>query len=202
MSRKGPEFERDIAKKLSVWWTDGKDDSVFWRTQSSGARATQRAKKGKRTDGQYGDLCSTDPCSKPFTDLFTVSLKRGYPEHTLDVLFNRPDNKHGYREFIDEAVMTCREAQSYDWLLIVKPDRRDSLVFCRRQLLAELSPGFMVPCWGLDFTTNANRYRISLMKLDQFLEWVKPKTVLQLHKTWSMTNGNRRSVVKDQASNA
>ena len=72
---KGPQFERQFSKELSLWWTDGKDDSVFWRTQSSGARATIRTKQGKRTDGQYGDIAAMNEDGKKLLRLFTFSLK-------------------------------------------------------------------------------------------------------------------------------
>jgi len=40
---KGGEFERDISRFLSRWWTYGERDDVFWRTSASGARATTRS---------------------------------------------------------------------------------------------------------------------------------------------------------------
>lgn len=174
---KGPPFERLIAKELSRWWSGGTDDSLFWRTHSSGARATQRTKQGKRTAGQYGDICSTDPSSKPFTDLFTVSIKRGYPRYDLDTLFDRPGNKHGYREFIDAAIATAEEAKTPEWMLIVKRDHYDSIVTTHCELIEKCLPSVR-----LDFVSGGRVYGITFTKLQDFFKHVTPKQVLQLHR--------------------
>lgn len=55
---KGQGFEREIAKALSLWLTAGASDAEVWRTVTSGARATSRAKQGKGSPrAQHGDLC-------------------------------------------------------------------------------------------------------------------------------------------------
>jgi hypothetical protein len=97
--KKGGNYERDICKKLSLWWTNGEDDNIFWRTSSSGARATQRTKRGKKTFGGYGDITAVDPRGQPLLDKFVFSLKNGYSRgsrgqqidilHTLDKLPNQ-----------------------------------------------------------------------------------------------------------------
>ncbi|MBM3120244.1 MAG: hypothetical protein FJ006_12010, partial [Chloroflexi bacterium] len=61
MSSKGASFERDISRQLSLWWTHGERDDVFWRSSMSGGRATVRAKKGQKTAYQNGDITATDP---------------------------------------------------------------------------------------------------------------------------------------------
>ncbi len=58
---KGSNFEREICKLLSLWWTNDKRDDIFWRTSGSGARATTRSKTKQKTFGQYGDVQATDP---------------------------------------------------------------------------------------------------------------------------------------------
>jgi hypothetical protein len=72
---KGSSFERDICKKLSLFISEGSNTDYFWRTAGSGARWTVRNKKGLETYGQYGDICSTHPDSKFFTDIFCIELK-------------------------------------------------------------------------------------------------------------------------------
>jgi len=76
--QKGSAFERKISKDLSLWWSCGKRDDIFYRTHSSGARFTKRFLGGKRTVGQAGDIHATDPTGKPLTDLLTIELKCGY----------------------------------------------------------------------------------------------------------------------------
>lgn len=62
----GIHFERRIARMLDKWWPieDG-----FWRSQSSGARATKRKK------GQFGDIASTHPDTDWFTRMFCIECK-------------------------------------------------------------------------------------------------------------------------------
>ena len=77
-SQKGSAFERTISEQLSLWWSKNSRDDIFWRTSQSGGRATQRAKQGKLTFGQYGDIQAIDPSGQPLLDLLTIELKRGY----------------------------------------------------------------------------------------------------------------------------
>lgn len=75
---KGGEYERDISRFLSLWWTRGERDDIFWRTSASGARATARAAKFKKTKYDYGDITFTDPIAKLMLDLMVIEAKRGY----------------------------------------------------------------------------------------------------------------------------
>jgi hypothetical protein len=78
---KGSNFERECARALSLWWSEGLRDDLAWRTSGSGATHTTRAKKGKQTAGQAGDLCATDAEMIPFFDFFLVECKSGYRSH-------------------------------------------------------------------------------------------------------------------------
>lgn len=75
---KGGDFERDISRFLSLWWTHDERDDIFWRTSASGARATARATKFKKTKYDHGDITFTDPIAKPMLDLMVIEAKRGY----------------------------------------------------------------------------------------------------------------------------
>src|SRR5882672_9435645 len=87
---KGGQFERDMCKAFSLWWTEGKHEDWFWRTAGSGARATVRAKQGKRTSGHGSDMCSTHPKANVLTRLITFEFKKGYNRCTLGDLLDRP----------------------------------------------------------------------------------------------------------------
>lgn len=180
MSKKGPAFERAIAKQLSFWWSEGESDDLFWRTQSSGARATQRTKKGKRTDGQYGDICATCPEAKPLLDLFTISIKRGYPELTLDALFSKPNNKKGYGAFINEAKITAKQAGSMYWLLIIKRDFWDTIVVSPIDLNLRARP----PIMCLDYEYKGDYTVVRVTKFDQFFNDEMREEIKQIHNKW------------------
>lgn len=82
---KGAAAEREVAKLLSLWWTNGEDDSVFYLTAGSGARQTSRRKCGMDTHNSAGDLGYLDISGKPLIDKVLFEIKRGY-NNRLDVL--------------------------------------------------------------------------------------------------------------------
>lgn len=128
--KKGSAYEREICKKLSLWWTGNKDDDVFWRTQASGARATIRAKQGKKLRGQVGDVSATDGRGKRLCQAFTISIKRGYKDCTmqdiLDVLENRKEPV--MLGWIKECIQHCQQAETLAWMLVVKRNQRKTMV--------------------------------------------------------------------------
>jgi hypothetical protein len=128
---KGGAFEREICKRLSLWWTDGEDDSCFWRTSNSGGRATVRGKQGKKTSGHYGDVAATDERGKPFLDLFTIEIKRGYNRCTSAELLDKPARAKAqqYETWIAKAREDSAAAGSSSWMLIHKRDQREAVVF-------------------------------------------------------------------------
>lgn len=75
---KGAGFEREISKRLSQWWSEGKRDDIFYRSQASGARYTVRQKSGKDTALQGGDITCSDPDGKPLIKAWNIEDKTGY----------------------------------------------------------------------------------------------------------------------------
>jgi len=134
---KGMRFERDICKKLSQWWT-GKDeevhDDVFWRSAGSGATATARTKRKKRTFGQYGDIQANDPIGQPLLDCFTIELKCGYSDFSMQDLFDKPETQgpSQIEEFIEQAAKSSTAANTPAWMIIFRRDRKDAVIFIKR----------------------------------------------------------------------
>jgi hypothetical protein len=58
--QKGGAFERDVAKKLSLWVTADARPDVFWRSAMSGGRATVAHAKGIEVR-QVGDITAVAP---------------------------------------------------------------------------------------------------------------------------------------------
>ncbi len=54
--RKGGAFEREIARSLSLWISNGLRDDLLWRSSMSGGRATIGLKGGIKRRAQVGDL--------------------------------------------------------------------------------------------------------------------------------------------------
>lgn len=72
---KGSEFERMVAKKLSLWMSRGQRTDLFWRTAMSGGRATIGSQSGESMRAQLGDLTAVDAEGMPLTNLFVIELK-------------------------------------------------------------------------------------------------------------------------------
>jgi hypothetical protein len=77
---KGGAFEREICRDLSLWWSSGAKDDIFYRTSGSGGRFTHRQKRGKITENDQGDVGFTDVDGKALMDLWLFELKTGYPK--------------------------------------------------------------------------------------------------------------------------
>ena len=126
-SNKGSPFEREIARKISLWWSDGKSDDHFWRTAGSGGRATNRAKQGKATANGGGDICAQTKEAQELLNLVTFELKRGYNTATVsDLLDIEGGGVMG--KFIEQARRSASLSGTPYWAVIHKRDRREALV--------------------------------------------------------------------------
>ena len=174
-NQKGASFERKIAKELSLWWTEGERDDVFWRTSQSGGRATQRNKSGKATAGSYGDIMAVDPIGQPLLDVFTFELKRGYNKATVQDLL---DSKTGgeFIKFVEQVMKDAELAGTRRAAIIHQRDKRAAMI----TLLSKIDDDVMMM-----FCTARDRMRLSVtvgdvdlivaaMRLDDFFKHVKP----------------------------
>lgn len=128
---KGSAFEREFCKDLSLWWTYGEREDVFWRSSNSGGRATVRASVGKTTAGQHGDVAAIDEIGIPFLQLVTIELKRGYSKNTIQDVFDKKSHaaQQQWEKFYEQTVRSGLNAGSKSWLMIHRRDQRDPLVF-------------------------------------------------------------------------
>ena len=133
-SRKGSAFERAICRRLSEWWSSGSRTDIFWRTTTSGARATTRATKGKSTYGQYGDIQATDPVGEPLLQLICFELKCGYPAVSVGDLLDTVDGGKVWNQWIKKAKRSAEGAKSHYWMIVSKKGRRQSMAIYPRGL--------------------------------------------------------------------
>lgn len=191
-SGKGSSFEREICKKLSLWWTDGKDEDVFWRTAGSGARAKTRSKKNKTTFGQYGDIQATNPIGQPLIDLCSIELKRGYSNSTFADLLDHPreSKEQTYEKFVAQAEEDSRNAKARTWMLVTKRDRRLALVFmplefCKKLRQAGSRMEFCETEGFLCFLDKQGKGRkLYVCHLERFLEIVTPQHMIKCLQDW------------------
>jgi hypothetical protein len=178
---KGSNFEREICKLLSRWWTSGERDDVFWRSSQSGGRATQRAKSGHKTFGSYGDIAAVDPIGQPLLRYFTIELKRGRSHGFLgDVLDVKGDNsRHPFVATLRQARRSALQAGSKTWLLICRRDRRQAMVYLPSHYADRLLPSEDYPAALCRIVIGSNLRKIVAVSLEYFLGRVRPKQIIE-----------------------
>ena len=179
--RKGGAFERRMAKRLSLWWTGGERDDVIWRTQLSGGRATVRGRKGKTSEGQYGDLTYTDPIAKPLFDLCVIECKHGYGKWSVLDLIDNPDNAkytilEGWIERLREIVVA---ADAVYGIILAQRTRRLPVAVVDLDLILELERLHTEPTPMIEFGTMADRWFV-VYELERFLKSCKPDQIRRL----------------------
>ena len=177
-NRKGAAFERDIATRLSLWWSKNKRTDIFWRSSQSGGRATQRAKSGKSTYGSYGDIAFVDPVGKPLLDVFTIELKRGRSHGNIADWIDLPSTGRlhcPFRDTLTQAIGSHEQAGSKTWMLLSRRDRRLELTFIESSWAKEL--GIYPHCIGV-FRYGVRR--IAFLRFSRFLQYVSPEDVIEL----------------------
>lgn len=192
-SLKGGEYERELCKELSMWWTYNSRDDVFWRTSGSGARAKVRGRQGRATAGQHGDIGATDPIGAPLIDMFTIEIKRGYSEYTLQDILDRPPGggMQEWERWFAQALESWEQAGSYSWMLITRRDRRVPLVWLPRHVIHDLrAEGAFYDSQPLPYIALKmqvrNDAKVGLpvdavgMGLDAFLAGVSPDIIREL----------------------
>jgi len=128
--QKGNNFERDMSRKLSLWWTNGKRDDAIWRSASSGALTT--VGKGRYLE-HSGDFAATDEEATLLFKHVIIEAKRGYNRYSMQDLLDVPEgslSRSPVWEMVTKLGRACYEQKKHG-LLLWKRDRRDLLVFYR-----------------------------------------------------------------------
>lgn len=138
---KGNSFERKICTELSLWWTDNDRDDIFWRSASSGGRATSRFRRSKKsTAASQGDITAIDPSGIPFLKVVTVEIKRGYTKDSIqDVIDNLPHrNAPTFMQWMIQAEESAASAESLTWLVISQRNQKSVMTWFPISLFNEL----------------------------------------------------------------
>ena len=184
-SNKGSGFEREISVKLSLWWTNGEREDVFWR-RDSGARAKRRSREGKNTFGAHGDICAIDPIGLPLTNVATLELKKGYNKWSLLDVVDRPPMKKNqkketiqtFESFVQQVVEDANAVNTYP-VIIAKRDKRQSIIILPRMLYKKIFEYYKRSPNETILTISKNKYiksmlAMNVMTFDGFLDWCKP----------------------------
>lgn len=164
---KGAEFERKMSKRLSLWWTDGARNDIFWRGKGSGARFTQ----GTGSRHTSGDMVADDPIGQPLVGWFNFEFKHHRDFNLFEAI--EPPTKTGkVRTFWEQ---TCNDAEKADKepILICKRDLRHPYLFIHKRFRHLLPDGFRYVLWN----------DVLICQLFPFLEAVDPEVFLS-HATY------------------
>lgn len=175
---KGGSYEREICKKLSLWWTSGRTNDVFWRTAGSGARATVRRKQGKTTFGQVGDVQATDPIGQPLIDMCVVEIKKGYSKHSIIDIIDSPSYKLEYYVWITKVRLEAKQSKTPYWFLIHRRTRRNEMIYMPWNLY--------IKCFNNMYPAIITRFeekRIAGFLLTDFLKEADPEQLVRVHET-------------------
>lgn len=177
-SNKGSSFEREICKTLSLWWTDGIRDDVFWRTAGSGGRATNRARMGRTTAGAEGDLTATDPIGSVLLRLCCFELKRGYNKvNPLDVIERRDNAKPCILEdFWAQALNSTMQSRAHFPVVIFKRDQKRTSIMCARPMLLALAC-YLGPDRSPKIQVRVNTDNAVIMRFEDWIDYITPDSI-------------------------
>lgn len=178
---KGGNFEREMAKKLSLWASDGKHDDWVWRTSSSGARAKTRAKQGKTTANSCGDLKPEHMGAFFLFKKCIWELKNGYKNWcVLDLIDNTKIRSNQKNEkiltlesFAIQSKEDAKNAKVPYPIILTRKDKHEeviwlpSLLFDQLEDLSDLSYIF--------FSGNEKMGEYVAINFDRFLETITPE---------------------------
>lgn len=176
---KGGEFERWLCRTLTTWIdptrVNGKPE-LFWRSATSGAKATQDTKAGLKAN-QGGDLIAVadevlGTSHFWFTQLFSIEAKDRHDYGNLDLMFiDRGDFLKWWKKCQSDASRVNKVP-----LMVVKRYRREPLLVLPTwvgQTVGGL-PGPDITVYGIDKTG------FTIYLLDKWLEGTKIDRVFDL----------------------
>lgn len=120
---KGAALERQIAKTLSLWLSDGEREDLLWRSSMSGGRATVASKKGKKLSAQVGDLSGIDELGHQFISRYIVECKHYKSLNVEALFFGAQGRARGYCEFWRKLVKEAEDHRKHP-LLVAKQNQK------------------------------------------------------------------------------
>ena len=196
---KGASFEREMCKYLSLWWTEGKHDDVFWRKR---VRSTRKSIDAKF---QLGDIKAERPEGEDLMKMFSIELKTGYsvgrkgkhvknvPWDLLDIIDFRKGSKDIEKKTIIKFWRQCTRDAEIDNkypLLIFKRDFHVPVV-CIHSTLFDQFENYQgryykrfIIFYPDMITTKQKQDNVDqkddllvLFRSEDFFEWLNPETI-------------------------
>jgi hypothetical protein len=188
---KGNNFERDISKLMSLWWTQDKFDDAIWHTSGSGGRATNRKRSNKEAKKEdHGDLKADLPIAQPLFNFFSIELKTGYAKKTKTKgiikqtnwsLMDSLDSKQQQTQFFQFWEQSQKDADDSgrEPILVFRRNNKQACI----SMYSDIFNAFIKRCnhpefeyITINFCSEEFCYpQISICNLYKFFEWTKGK---------------------------
>lgn len=173
---KGNGWERELARILSLWWTDGKNKNIFIRSASSGAWSTIHRKEG--VTSHIGDIEAMDREGKPLTDRVMIEAKWYRAEDSLlfEVLLSKRLQVLLWWSKCEKEATDVLKIP----LLVIKFNYRVPFIVLPNYFYSEIYNNYGEPrvkssvILQLDFDDTIYKHLI-VMRFDDFLDWCPPE---------------------------
>lgn len=160
--QKGNDFEIQICRKLTKWVTGKERPEIFWRSASSGAKATMSKKSGHATK-MHGDVMAIDQMGTFLTDNILIECKH-YKDVRVEALLERKGLVFGW---LHKCMTEAEESGKYPWL-VFKGNYGPLLIILERYMFGHLEDIIGTPRWyPLQYQN------VVICRFDWFLEWVR-----------------------------
>ena len=173
---KGLSFERLIAKRLSLWITEGKDEYAIERRVASGAAIADK----KGLTSASGDLIGVKPSSALFMKSYCFELKC-YTD-LKPAFYHFMMKREGLIDkFVKQAVKAANEA-SKAFMVIAKTNRGGCFALSNCILIREVCRLHKSVSFA---ELHYDRYLINFFNFDEFLDKASSKLLLtRLHENY------------------
>lgn len=172
---KGQEFERNLCKQFSLWWTEGNRKDIFWRTSGSGARARTRTDKGDNVHKGYGDMMAEDSIGQPLLDKCTFEFKHGYNDFSFLDCIASNQNCPRLVSFLHEVEKDAKDANNYP-ILVVRKNHRNIVIGIPYPLFCDMVFTFGIPNFPYaKFSKLSTQYNFIFICLENFFDWCHPE---------------------------
>lgn len=160
---KGSNFERLLCRKLTKWITGKERPEIFWRTASSGGKATQDQKTGVDCT-MDGDIMAISNRGQWFTDYFFVECKFYKDFDLLNMLKEKGLIFRWWEKLENSAWKTGKEP-----ILILKKNRYSPLIMFRWE--SHIMTDRFLAYGNRLIYKNIKKERLVLVYLFDFLEY-------------------------------
>jgi hypothetical protein len=164
---KGAGFDIKICRALSKWINGIEQPEIFWRTATSGGRASRAAKLGMNV-GMHGDIMSLDEKGKWLTNVFFFECK-SYSKIDFSLFLEGKGNVVAWWK---KCTQQAKDANKWP-VLIMKQNGSDTYVM----FFTDMSMFSEFTLQDVSRIEIKNEERVTIVPFSKFLSVVAPKAL-------------------------